>query len=261
MVEIKNIKKVFYENKNSILKKPKILVTALDTVSFFIKSGEILGVVGESGCGKTTLGRTIVGLEIPDSGEVIFNGVNILSKKIKHKRDRLKIQIIFQDPYASLDPRMTILSSLKIALLHHKIETKKSVENAVVNLLTEVGLSSNYLYRYPHELSGGERQRVAIARALSLSPELIIADEPVSALDVSVQAQILNLLIDLKKKHNLTMLFISHDLSVIRHIADRTAVMYKGKIVEIEESEKLFNTPKHPYTKELLLALPKINIT
>ncbi|MCZ7370408.1 MAG: ATP-binding cassette domain-containing protein [Candidatus Methanoperedens sp.] len=224
---------------------------AVDAVSFYINEGETLGLVGESGCGKSTLGRTIIRLETPTSGKICYKGNDISSPNIGNlKWLRKEMQMIFQDPHSSLDPRMTVGDSIDEAFIIHGIKEESA------ELLEKVGLTSDFASRYPHELSGGQKQRIGIARALAVRPKLIIADEPVSALDISVQAQILNLLMDLQKEYGLTYLFIAHNLSVIRHISDRVAVMYLGKIVEQGINEEIFNNPLHPYTQALLSAVP-----
>lgn len=254
ILEIDNLSTHFVLQKKSLFNRNKLIVKAVKNLSVSLMKGEILGLVGESGCGKSTLGRTLLGLVKPVQGNIKFN-----SEKENHnnKVKTFHIQMIFQDPYASLDPRLTVYDTLKEPLLYHKIESKDTIAKTVINLMKKVELSEEFLGRYPHELSGGQRQRVAIARALSLNPDIIVADEPVSALDVSIQSQILNLLLKLQKEFDLSIIFISHDLSVVRHIANRTAVMYLGEIVEIAKSEKLFSDPKHPYTKALLSALPE----
>ncbi|MFN3697457.1 MAG: ABC transporter ATP-binding protein [Pseudobdellovibrio sp.] len=254
----KNIKKYFPIKKGFFLKHVAD-VKAVDDVSLTVKKGETLGLVGESGCGKSTLGRTLIRLYEPTAGEITFEGQNFLTSRghdlRKHRKD---IQMIFQDPYASLDPRMTIGQIIEQPFVIHNILKPEEREAKVKELLQLVGLRPSHINRYPHEFSGGQRQRISIARAIALNPKLIICDEPVSALDVSIQAQILNLLKDLQEKLGLTYIFISHDLSVIEHICDRIAVMYLGKIVEIGTREEIFNHPQHPYTQALLGSIPSI---
>lgn len=255
LLEIKNLKKTFPVKKNFWGRTVSSL-KAVDGVSLTVKKGEILGLVGESGCGKSTLGRTILKLIEADEGEILFEGQDITSLSNSQMRPfRKKIQIIFQDPYSSLNPRMTVGAILTEALALHKIVAKKDYRKRVYELLELVGLSSESYGKYPHEFSGGQRQRVGIARALSLEPELIIADEPISALDVSIQAQIINLLSDLQSKFNLSMIFIAHDLKVVEHISDRIAVMYLGKVMEVFDANKI-DEVKHPYTLSLLEAVP-----
>ncbi|MCY7817027.1 ABC transporter ATP-binding protein [Bacillus haynesii] len=237
----------------------KKIVKAVDDVTLSVKKGEIVGIVGESGCGKSTLGKSILRLTEPTSGKVTFLGREMTGLDTKELRNmRRHIQMIFQDPYASLNPRMKIKDILEEPLIVHKLGTKAERREVVRSMLEIVGLDASYGDRYAHQFSGGQRQRIGIANALITKPKLIIADEPVSALDVSVQAQILNLLSDLQETFNLTFLFISHDLAVVRYISDRVAVMYFGKIVEIADADALFREPKHPYTETLLAAVPVI---
>lgn len=259
-LDLQDVKTHFPITKGILIQKQIDSVKAVDGVSFTIKKGEILGLVGESGCGKSTLSRTIMQLIPATSGKIVLKGEDLttLSRNEVRKR-RLDFQMIFQDPYASLNPRMTIFSTLSEALQqrHPNLKRNKSaLMEAVISLMERVGLNPSFMKKYPHEFSGGQRQRIAIARALAPEPKLIIADEPVSALDVSIQSQILNLLLQLRKELELTMIFISHDLSVVRYIADNIAVMYKGKIVEYGDSEQVFNHPEHQYTKKLLAAIP-----
>lgn len=259
-LELQDVKTHFPVKKGLLIQKQVDSVKAVDGITLSIGKGEILGLVGESGCGKSTLSRTIMQLIPATSGDITLEGnnlTNLTSKEVRSRR--LDFQMIFQDPYASLNPRMTIFSTLSEALLqrHPKLKRNKSaMMDAVIALMERVGLNPSFMKKYPHEFSGGQRQRIAIARALAPEPKLIIADEPVSALDVSIQSQILNLLLKLRDELELTMIFISHDLSVVRYIADNIAVMHKGKIVEYGESEQLFNSPQHQYTKTLLEAIP-----
>ncbi len=236
------------------------VIRAVDGVNINIAKGEVLGLVGESGCGKTTLGRSILRLVEPSSGKILFNGVDILKlKKLEMRKLRPKMQIIFQDPYASLNPRMQIRQIIAEPLLLHNFISKGQVDEKVVELLTQVGLEPYFMHRYPHEMSGGQRQRIAIAKVIGLAPDLIIADEPVSALDMSVRAQILNILSQLQENMGIAMLFISHDLSVVEQIADRIAVMYKGHIVEEANTDELIGNPMHPYTQALISSIPGID--
>jgi oligopeptide transport system ATP-binding protein len=258
ILEVKNLKKYFPIKKGLLLREVG-QVKAVDDVSFFVRKGETLGLVGESGCGKSTLGRTLIRLYEPTAGEVQFEGENFLKVKGEALRKKRKdMQMIFQDPYASLDPRMTIGQILEQPFSVHGLLSAKERIERVKELLLTVGLKASQINRYPHEFSGGQRQRISIARAIALNPRLVIADEPVSALDVSIQAQILNLMKDLQEKLNLTYVFISHDLSVIEHLCDRIAVMYLGKIVEIAPRDELFQNPKHPYTQALISAIPRV---
>lgn len=236
-------------------------IKAVNGVSLEIAKGEILGLVGESGCGKSTLSRTVMQLQPATSGTVTLDGEELTSlPKNEVRNRRLDFQMIFQDPYASLNPRMTVFSTLAEAICQRQPELKKdkNLTNKVIELMSTVGLDPRFMKKYPHEFSGGQRQRIAIARALAPEPKLVIADEPVSALDVSIQSQILNLLLDLRDKLGITMIFISHDLSVVRYIADNIAVMYSGKIVEYGEADEVFLNPKHEYTRKLLSAIPHL---
>lgn len=250
LVEVKNLKKYFKVGRKQILK-------AVDDVSFNINKGETLGLVGESGCGKTTCGRTVAGLYNATGGEVLFDGKNVHKLNKEERKEYTKrAQIIFQDPYASLDPRMTVQDIIAEGIDIHGMYTGNERLDKVYELLKLVGLTKEHALRYPHEFSGGQRQRIGIARALAIEPEFIVCDEPISALDVSIQAQIVNLLIKLQEELNLTYLFIAHDLSMVRHISDRVGVMYVGNIVEIAPSEILYKNPMHPYTQALLSSIP-----
>ncbi|MCY6356403.1 ABC transporter ATP-binding protein [Clostridium sp. ZS2-4] len=249
-IEVKNLKKYFKVGKNAILK-------AVDDVSFSIKRGETLGLVGESGCGKTTCGRTVLGLYDATEGESLFEGVDIHKLKGKDKKEFSKsAQIIFQDPYASLNPRMTVGDIISEGIDIHGLYTGKKRTERIYKLLELVGLNREHASRFPHEFSGGQRQRIGIARALAVEPKFIVCDEPISALDVSIQAQVVNLLIELQEKLGLTYLFIAHDLSMVKHISDRVGVMYLGTMVELAASGELYDNPLHPYTQALLSAIP-----
>ncbi len=256
LIKVQNLIKEFPIHKGFFNKKVGA-VHAINNISIDIYKGETLGLVGESGCGKSTTGRCILGLEKPTSGTILFDGIDTNNCDADQKKElKKRMQIIFQNPYSSLNPRMTIGDTLKEPVAIHKHMSKSEIDTNIKKLLDVAGLPSTVLNKYPHEFSGGQRQRVGIARALVLTPEFIVADEPVSALDVSIQAQIINLLQDLKEELSLTYLFISHDLSVVKYISDRVAVMYLGEIVELAASEELFNSPKHPYTQALLSAIP-----
>ncbi|WP_413557311.1 ABC transporter ATP-binding protein [Bdellovibrio sp. HCB209] len=258
ILEAKNIKKHFPIKKGLLLREVAS-VKAVDDVSLIVRKGETLGLVGESGCGKSTLGRTLIRLYEPTAGTIQFEGQDFLKMSGDElRKKRQDMQMIFQDPYASLDPRMTVGQAIQQPMDIHGVGTAAEREKRVLELIELVGLRKSAVNRYPHEFSGGQRQRISIARAIALNPELIICDEPVSALDVSIQAQILNLLEDLQQKLGLTYIFISHDLSVIEHICDRIAVMYLGKIVEIAERDELFSNPQHPYTQALIGAIPRV---
>jgi oligopeptide transport system ATP-binding protein len=257
LLDVRNLVKHFPITKGFIFQKQVGAVKAVDGVSFTIRSGETLGLVGESGCGKTTTGRVILRLMEPTSGEAYFEGRNIFKlKKEELRRLRRDMQIVFQDPYSSLNPRMTVGDIIGEPLEIHNLARGKEKVRRVQELLDIVGLSPYHANRYPHEFSGGQRQRIGVARALAVNPKLIICDEPVSALDVSIQAQVLNLLEELQKEFGLTYLFIAHDLSVVKHISHRIAVMYLGRIVEIADADDLFDNPQHPYTEALLSAVP-----
>lgn len=258
LLEVNNLNKQF-PIKGGILGRQVGYVNAVNNVSFKIRRGETLGLVGESGCGKTTLGRSVLRLIEPTSGEIIFNGEDIVQyDKNKLRELRRKMQIIFQDPYASLNPRMTVGNILSEPMEIHNLNTDKSArKKRLLELLDQVQLPGDALNKYPHEFSGGQRQRICIARALAVEPEFIICDEPVSALDVSVQAQVVNLLMDLQKDLGLTYLFIAHDLKVVEYISSRVAVMYLGNMVEVAESSELYGNARHPYTKALFSAIPK----
>ncbi|AGK97924.1 ABC transporter ATP-binding protein [Clostridium pasteurianum] len=256
LLEINNLQK-FFPIKKGLMGNKQSLVKAVDNVSFSIAKGETLGLVGESGCGKTTIGRTIIKLYEPTSGEIIYDGKDIAKLSPKEMIPyRRKMQMIFQDPYASLNTRMTVGDIVGEAIDIHKLMNKKERNERVHYLLSRVGLNTDHASRYPHEFSGGQRQRVGIARALAVQPEFIVCDEPISALDVSIQAQVVNMLEDLQNDLGLTYLFIAHDLSMVKHISDKIGVMYLGKLVEIAESNELYKNPLHPYTQALLSAIP-----
>lgn len=259
LLEVRNLKK-YFPIKGGFLRRTVAEVRAVDDVSFTIKRGETLGLVGESGCGKTTTGRTILRLERATAGEVVFEGQDVMRSSGRTlKALRRDMQIIFQDPYASLDPRITIGESVAEGLVIHGIGTPAERRERVREVLAKVGLSASHMTRFPHEFSGGQRQRIGIARALIMEPKLIVCDEPVSALDVSIQSQVLNLLRSLQREFGLTYLFIAHNLAVVEHISDRVGVMYLGKMVELATSEELFREPLHPYTKALISAIPNPN--
>ena len=259
ILEVKNLKKYFPLEKN-LLGKPLRYLRAVDDVSFTLEAGKTIGIVGESGCGKTTLGRTILKLYDSQGGEIIFNGEDITNLNKKQMQQyRTKMQLIFQDPYSSLPPRMTIGNIIAEAVRVHNIVPKEEVTDYVLDIMKKCGLQTHYYDRYPHEFSGGQRQRICIARALAVKPELVICDEPVSALDVSIQAQIINLLKELQIKDNLTYVFISHDLSVVKYITDDIMVMYLGNVMEKGETNEIFDNPLHPYTKALFSAVPVPN--
>ena len=258
LLEVKNLKMYFPVSSGMLFQRTVAHIKAVDDVSFFVKRGETLGLVGESGCGKTTTGRCILQLYKPTGGQVIFEGQNLMELSTRQMRAmRREMQVIFQDPYSSLNPRMTAGNIIGEPLVvHGLVHSKAEYRERVADLLQNVGLNPYMADRFPHEFSGGQRQRIGVARALSVAPKFIVADEPVSALDVSIQAQIINLLEDLQEQFNLTYLFIAHDLSVVRHISDRVGVMYLGHIVEMADRNEIYVNPIHPYTKALLSAVP-----
>ena len=258
LIKVQNLKK-YYPVKGGIITHTTGYVKAVDDVSFTIMKGQTVGLVGESGCGKSTVGRQLVGLEIPTEGRIYYNGrelSDLRQNKSEMRRVRTALQMIFQDPYSSLNPRKHIYEILAQPMLYHNVSRKDTVEHDIIKILDMVGLPKSVLGRYPHEFSGGQRQRIGIAKALSLNPEFIVCDEPVSALDVSIQAQILNLLKDLQAELGLALLFIGHGLGAVNYVSDRIAVMYLGKIVECGDAQEVFNHPVHPYTKALLEAVP-----
>ena len=256
ILDVQNLKK-YFPSRGGVFQHTVGYVKAVDGISFQLKRGETLGIVGESGCGKSTAGRTILRLHEITGGKVLFNGKDIakLSKKELRKK-RLEMQMVFQDPYSSLNPRMTVGQIIGEALIDHKLMDKNQAKEKVEEIMEVCGLPSYYINRYPHEFSGGQRQRIGIARALVLDPQFVICDEPVSALDVSIQSQIINLLGDLQKERNFSYIFISHDLSVVEYISNRVAVMYLGNIVELADKNEIFDNPLHPYTKALMSAIP-----
>jgi len=256
ILEVRNLKK-YFPQKKGILSRTIGYTKAIDGIDLFVEKGQTLGLVGESGSGKTTTGRCILRLIEPTEGSVYFMNKNILELNDQSLRKlRRKMQIVFQDPFSSFNPRMTAGKIIAEPLIVHRLIPKMQLKDRIKELMEEVGIDPSYYNRYPHEFSGGQRQRIGIARAIALNPSLIVADEPVSALDVSVQAQIMNLMYDLKEKHELSYLFISHDLSIVKFISDRIAVMYLGKIIETGFTETIFNNPLHPYTRSLLNAIP-----
>ncbi len=256
LLEVDNLT-TYFDIKEGLMRRPIARVHAVEGVSFKVRAGETLSIVGESGCGKTTTGRTIIGLETATSGDVIFQGQSMASHRGGDRRDfHTKVQMIFQDPYSSLNPRMSVRDILAEPLSVHNLVPRSGIDARVADLLRKVNLPADYASRYPHEFSGGQRQRISIARALAMDPKLIICDEAVSALDVTIKAQVINLLMDLQSELGLSYLFISHDMAVVERISHRVAVMYLGQIVEIGSREDIFEDPRHPYTKKLLSAVP-----
>ena len=260
LLKVEHLKK-YYPVKSSSLKRSNGFVKAVDDISFDVKVGETFGIVGESGCGKSTMGKSVIRLIEPTDGKVILDGQDFTALKGKElKKARENIKLMFQDPYASLNPRMTVKDIIGEPIDIAKIyKTKKERDDRIIEVMKQVGLNLDYLYRYPHEFSGGQRQRIGIARAIALQPKLIICDEPVSALDVSIQAKIINLLKELQQKLGIAYIFISHDLSVVKHIADRVGVMYLGNMMEMADKKALYSNPLHPYTQALFSAIPKIS--
>jgi oligopeptide transport system ATP-binding protein len=257
ILELKNVKTHFPVHRGLVFRRQVGTVKAVDGVSLAVQQGEVLGLVGESGCGKSTLARTILQLVPATEGTIVLAGRNLTAASAAEvKASRRALQMVFQDPYASLNPRMTVFAALAEPMLVHKICARAEVAGRVAELMKKVGLAPRFMKKYPHEFSGGQRQRIAVARALALQPKVIIADEPVSALDVSVQAQILNLLAQLVREMDLSLIFIAHDLSVVKHISDRIAVMYLGKIVELGRAADVIERPRHPYTRALVSAIP-----
>jgi oligopeptide transport system ATP-binding protein len=257
LLDVRDLKMHFPLTQGILIQRVIGHVRAVDGISFSIERGKTLGLVGESGSGKTTIGRTLIRLYKPTAGQILFGNQDLATLKGEELRQiRRRVQMVFQDPYASLNPRFTIGSLIAEPMHIYNVAPRNEIRERTAELLKVVGLRSEYIDRYPHEFSGGQRQRIAVARAISINPEFVIADEPVSALDVSIRAQVLNLLQRLQRQFNLTYLFVSHDLSVVRHVADRIAVMYLGKIVELADRDELYRAPKHPYTKALLSAIP-----